>query len=318
VPYRDVEQGDINDFVQEYLHRPTAKADWWDPPHDYVLGGRDNHRPEHGTWLGMTRQGRIACLTNFREEGSKFIEGRRSRGAVVNSYLKTAPESHVSTEDVAQKLIDEGLDGIGGFSLLFGQLRNPETLREKERFGLAIVSNRSEDIRDVAWLCKEPGETHALSNAHYGDTTWPKVVHGEGMVEDGVKESYSNKETKEQLIDRLLDVLSVDTLPRQKVGEEWDIYLNQLRNSVFVPPIGSDSLEARKSADEIAGSSGTPNGTAIFNPTSGVYGTQKQTVILVDKSGKTTFFERTLIDEAGKQIPAGKGDRRFDFAIEGW
>lgn len=267
----------------------------------------------------MTRQGRIACLTNFREEGSKFIEGRRSRGAVVNSYLKTSPDSHVTTEDVAQNLIDEGLDGIGGFSLLFGQLRNPATLGEKHGgVGLAIVSNRSEDIRDVAWLCKEPGETHALSNAHYGDTTWPKVVHGEEMVEEGVKESYAKKETKEQLIDRLLHVLSVDTLPRQKVGEEWDVYLNQLRNSVFVPPIGSDSLQARKTADEIAGANSRPNATTIFNPTSGVYGTQKQTVILVDKSGKTTFFERTQIDEAGTQLPPGKGDRRFDFAIEGW
>lgn len=267
----------------------------------------------------MTRQGRIACLTNFREEGSKFIEGRRSRGAVVNSYLKTSSDSHVTTEDVAQNLIDEGLDGIGGFSLLFGQLRNPATLGEKHGgVGLAIVSNRSESLRDVSWLCKEPGETHALSNAHYGDNTWPKVVHGEEMVEKGVKESHANKETKEQLIDRLLDVLSVDTLPRQKVGEQWDIYLNQLRNSVLIPPIGSDSLEAKKTADEIAGANGAPNAMAVFNPTSGVYGTQKQTIILVDNNGETTFFERTLIDEAGKQIESGKGDRRFDFAIEGW
>jgi uncharacterized protein with NRDE domain len=200
-------------------------------------------------------------------------------------------------------LIEEGVDGIGGFSLLFGQLRNPETLKEKDgKPGLAIVSNRSRHVHDVTWLCKEPGETHALSNSHYGDMTWPKVVHGEQMVEDGVKESYARKETKEQLIERLLDVLSVDTLPRQKTGEEWDIYLNQLRNSVFVPPIGNDK----------------PNGTVIINPTSGVYGTQKQSIILVDKKGRTTFFERTLVDANGKVIAHGKADRRFDFDIEGW
>lgn len=37
----------------EFLHRPTAPADWWDPPYDYVLGGRDLHRCEHGTWYAI-------------------------------------------------------------------------------------------------------------------------------------------------------------------------------------------------------------------------------------------------------------------------
>jgi len=238
---------------------------------------------------------------------------------VVNSYLKSAPDSDDTTEEVAQKLIEDGVDGIGGFSLLFGRLRNPKTMRERDgKSGLAIVSNRSTDVHDVKWLCKESGETHALSNSYFGDNTWPKVVHGEQMVEDGVKESDAEKETKEALIDRLLDILSMDTLPRQKVGEDWDIYLRQLRNSVFVPPIGNDKLAARKAADEIAGANGTPNGTTIIDPTSGVYGTQKQSVILVDKSGKVTFFERTLVDVKGNPVPRGKGDRSFEFDIEGW
>jgi len=174
----------------------------------------------------------------------EFIEGRRSRGAVVNSFLKTPPESTQTTEEVAEQLIDQGVDGIGGFSLLFGRLRNPAKKNQRsEKSGLAIVSNRSTDVHDITWLCQEGSETHALSNSWYGDQTWPKVVHAEQMVEDGMKESHTTKETKEALINRLLGILSVDTLPRQKVGEEWDIYLNQLRNSIFVPAIGNDKLE---------------------------------------------------------------------------
>jgi len=34
----------------EFLHRPTARATWWEPPNAHVLGGRDMHRSEHGTW----------------------------------------------------------------------------------------------------------------------------------------------------------------------------------------------------------------------------------------------------------------------------
>jgi len=304
--------------TQEYLHRPTAPAGWWDPPNQHVLGGRDNHRAEHGTWLGMTRQGRLACLTNFREEEMAFIQGRRSRGAVVNSFLKTSPKSELTTEEAAEGLINEGLDGIGGFSLLFGRLQKTEKTKKNEKTGLAIVSNRSTNVRDVAWLCQQQGETHALSNSHYGDRSWPKVVHAEQMVEDAAKKSYASKESKEALIDRLLEILSVDTLPRQKVGEEWDIYLNQLRNSIFVPAIGNDKLAARKDADEVRAANGTPNGMTVVDPTSGVYGTQKQTIILVDRLGKVTFLERTLSDDDGKAIPRGSGDRRFDFDIEGW
>jgi uncharacterized protein with NRDE domain len=48
--------------LQEYLHRPTAEATWWPSPDSQVLGGYDLHRPAHGTWLGVTRQGRIAAL----------------------------------------------------------------------------------------------------------------------------------------------------------------------------------------------------------------------------------------------------------------
>jgi uncharacterized protein with NRDE domain len=261
----------------------------------------------------------LACLTNFKEDIMTFVEGKRSRGAVVNSFLKTPSNSGQTTEEVAEALIAEGVDGIGGFSLLFGRLRNPEKQSQRStKPGLAIVSNRSKDVHDVTWLCKDPGETHALSNSHYGDQSWPKVVRAERMVQEGIKKSYAIKESKEALIARLQEVLSVDTLPRQKVGEDWDIYLNQLRNSVFVPPIGDDNLQRKKDADQLRAANGTPNGTAHVDVNSGVYGTQKQTVILVDRQGNVTFVERTLFEGSGDPIPRGKGDRRYDFSIEGW
>jgi uncharacterized protein with NRDE domain len=274
------------------------------------------HRAERGTWLGITKQGRIACLTNFREEGQAMIEGRRSRGAVVNSFLKTPSDSIETPKEAAHKLVENGLDGIGGFSLLFGRLGG-EHDSEKKR-GLAIVSNRAMHPDDVTWILQTPGETHALSNAHFGDLTWPKINDAERLVEIAIQQAMANNESKEDMIQRFLEILSRDTLPRQKGTETWEIYLRQLRQSIFVPSIGDINLEKRKDADQIAGANGTPTGTTVVNPTGGVYGTQKQTVILVDKKGHVTFFERTLYDQLGKPIVRGESDRSFEFDIEGW
>jgi uncharacterized protein with NRDE domain len=52
--------------------------------------------------------------------------------------------------------------------------------------------------------------------------------------------------------------------------------------------------------------------------TSGCYGTQKNIVVLVDKEGKAYYLERTLYDEDAKPIEKGKGDKVFEFQIEGW
>ncbi|KAF4306727.1 hypothetical protein GTA08_BOTSDO05591 [Botryosphaeria dothidea] len=308
----------------EYLHRPTAPAQWWAEPHSYVLGGYDLHRPVHGTWLGITRQGRIAVLTNFREEGAAIIQDERSRGAIPIAWLNTPPDSDEGTADFAQRLVDEGtLKHVGGFSLLCGclqdvvQKRDPaaaETNGDAQKRGLAIISNRTPDVKGLVWLVSASGETHALSNSHYGDRSWPKIVQGEAGTRDAVDASVAAAETKEQLLSRLFDVLSKDTMPRQRNGEQWEIYLRQLRNSIFIPGIGHDVEMAEKPADAVAAATGVETVSA----TSGIYGTQKQSVILVDREGEVTFVERTLYDGDGKPVEEGKGDRRFDFQIEGW
>jgi uncharacterized protein with NRDE domain len=60
----------------EFYARPTAPAAFWDDAPD-VLAGRDLR--EGGTWLGITRSGRFAAVTNFREP-EKYRVGAPSRG----------------------------------------------------------------------------------------------------------------------------------------------------------------------------------------------------------------------------------------------
>lgn len=297
----------------EYLHRPTAEATWWPSPDTQVLGGYDLHRPAHGTWLGVTRQGRIAVLTNYREEDQSLIEGARSRGLIPNAWLKSDPVEKETAHDFARRMIEEdGVQGVGGFSLCYGFIQD---VIKDDGNGLAIVSNRTPDVQGVVHLLQQPNETQALSNAAYGDRSWPKVINGESWTRTAINDSLAAGESREELIERLLGILSRDTMPRQKENEEWDMYLNQLRHSVFVPAIGRDHLEEHKMPKHEVGDVVKEKAA---DATSGCYGTQKNIVILCNKEGKVTYHERTLYDGDAKPIEKGKGDRVFEFQIEGW
>ncbi|KAF2727164.1 DUF833-domain-containing protein [Polyplosphaeria fusca] len=296
----------------EYLHRPTHEATWWPGPHSHILGGYDLHRPAHGTWLGVTRQGRIAVLTNYREEDETIIEGARSRGLIPNAWLKSDLEKNISPEEFARRMLEEdGVKGVGGFSLLYGFVQDVV----KGGKGLSIISNRTPDVDGLIHVAKEAHETHGLSNAAFSDRSWPKVVNGEKAAKEAIKVSVAAKESQDKLIERLFDTMSTDTMPRQKENEAWDMYLNQLRHTIFVPSIGQDALEdGNMPAHEI----GDVVKKRAENPTAGCYGTGKQIVILVDKEGKMVYDERTLFDAHAKEIPKENQHKKFEFQIEGW
>src|ERR1700758_1445802 len=67
----------------EWRERPTEPAHWWksDPP---ILAGRDLRAG--GTWMGVTRGGRFAAVTNFRDPSEKRSTAR-SRGTLVTDFL---------------------------------------------------------------------------------------------------------------------------------------------------------------------------------------------------------------------------------------
>lgn len=70
----------------EFFARPTAPLDWW-PAEDgraAILAGRDLQAG--GTWLGLSRTGRLALVTNVRD-GRGNDPQAPSRGALVPGWL---------------------------------------------------------------------------------------------------------------------------------------------------------------------------------------------------------------------------------------
>ncbi|KAI4151027.1 MAG: hypothetical protein LQ340_003739 [Diploschistes diacapsis] len=286
----------------EHLARPTAAAAYWDPPHQHVLGGRDLFRPVKGTWLGLTKDGRIATLTNFREDQQAQTEV--SRGAMVNAFLTPSPEEVGDTETFVKRLIGgEGARGSGGFSLVCGRIGQP----------LAVVSNRMQKEGEVKWIGKDKAETVGLSNATFGDRSWDKVAGGEQRMQELLKNSQETQAKKEEIIEGLLRLLSIDTLPKHEEGECWISRVRQLRRSIFIPRVGhEDGTEAQAIAAADHDAKVTEE-----KATSGAYGTQKQTVVLVDQEGLITFVEKSLYDEEGQDISRDpRNVRKFELKID--
>ena len=68
----------------EFYARPTAPAGYWPEAPD-VLAGRDLEGG--GTWLGVTRTGRFAALTNYRRGDDGHIPDAPTRGRLVSDFL---------------------------------------------------------------------------------------------------------------------------------------------------------------------------------------------------------------------------------------
>ncbi len=135
----------------EYYSRPSQSAHFWPEAPD-LLAGRD--LVHGGTWLGITRNGRFASVTNYRDP-DRHREDCASRGALVSDYLIGAMSADRYVETV-----NRSADRYNGFSLVLG---------DTER--LLCYSNRDNAVRVLR------RGVHALSN-HLLDTPWPKVRRG--------------------------------------------------------------------------------------------------------------------------------------------
>jgi uncharacterized protein with NRDE domain len=232
----------------EYYDRPAAPASLWqDSPG--LLAGRD--LSEGGTWLGVTRSGRFAALTNVREPGRR-LNNAPSRGSLVRAFL----EGTETPDEFGSRLSDRGSQ-FNGFALLFG---SPE--------GLHHFSNRGDGMAHPL-----PAGIHGLSNGPL-NAPWPKVARGTAALREILANTraHPDKALFDLLADRTLP--ADDDLPSTGVGLEWERLLAPL----FVV---------------------TP-----------VHGTRCSTVILVDRTGRVRFEERSF-DRRGSQI----GRVSFDFTL---
>ena len=181
----------------EYFARATAPLDWWVDAPD-VLAGRD--LVGAGTWLGLSRDGRFAALTNHRDP-SAFRADAPTRGSLVADYL-SGPV--VAPLDYLSRVAQRGAD-YNGFNLIVGDLSQRE---------LGWYCNRADTPP-----CLLPPGVHGISNAVL-DTPWPKLVRKRSEI--GAWVARENAPTLDALIELMRDprVAPDDELP--STGIELD------------------------------------------------------------------------------------------------
>jgi len=177
----------------EWRDRPAEPAHWW-PDIPSLLAGRDVRAG--GTWMGVTREGRFAAVTNFRDPTERR-SGARSRGELVSAFLSGRAQPEAFLTQVLERAPE-----YNAFNLLAG-----------DREGLWYLASREARVRPV------PPGVHGLSN-HVLDEPWPKVVRARRAMEASLGEP--------DPVPRLFEVLSDageapdNELPETGVGVDWE------------------------------------------------------------------------------------------------
>ena len=135
---------------EEYL-RPTQQAGFW-KDHPTILAGRD--LKAGGTWAGITRQGRYAAITNYREPAADS-NAKASRGEIVVDALTSTDSASNWIERFSARA-----DQYPPFNLILGDQKSAH-----------YYTNRAKRTQEVS------RGVFALSNA-FLDSPWPKVIEG--------------------------------------------------------------------------------------------------------------------------------------------
>lgn len=187
----------------EFFPRPTRAAHYWED-YPFILGGRDLE--QGGTWLGITRRGRFAAVTNFREPPLRKI-GKISRGLLVTEYLMgREPPLDYLTETA------KNLARYDAFNLLAG------------------------DTSELYFLSSRKGRAEKLTRGMYGisngelDCPWPKVKKGKAMLDGELKKD--DKPDPERLLAILSEkqIAADGELPDTGIGLE----LERKLSSIFI------------------------------------------------------------------------------------
>lgn len=186
----------------EFYKRPTAKAHFWE---DYpnILAGRD--LMQKGSWLGISKEGRFAALTNYRDPRLSEI-GRVSRGDIVKEFLA----GDISAAEYAQKLSKQRRD-YAGFNVVVS-----------DGTDFYHYNNIYDEINKI------PLGTHSISN-HTLNTPWPKVVKGRERLAQLV-ESHQQYIELDALFNIVFDEERAPDylLPKTGVTLEWERLLSSL------------------------------------------------------------------------------------------
>ena len=196
----------------EFYLRRTRPASWWGQAVP-VLAGHDEEAG--GTWLGITRRGRFAALTNVRAPSERNPHAP-SRGTLVLSALQSAEPTAAWLASNAHRM-----SAYNGFNLLLGDVGPAASADSSNEPRLDYFSNRGA----TAARALAPG-VYGLSNAGL-DTPWPKVTRAVTRFACLVASRVDLKPIMQLLENR--ELARDAELPSTGVPYEWERALSSIQ-----------------------------------------------------------------------------------------
>jgi uncharacterized protein with NRDE domain len=176
----------------EFAARPTAPLHWWQ---EGLLAGKDLQAG--GTWLGITRGGRFAAVTNVRDPGLRAAAvPLGSRGLMVKAFLL----SDCDPQAYAQQML-AAVSEASPYNLILGQIH-------ADSIKALWLGGRSRTLMPL------PAGSHVLSNAEL-NTPWPKARRLQSVL--------ATEDTT--VIDAVMHsqtLASDDELPATGVSFDWE------------------------------------------------------------------------------------------------
>lgn len=211
----------------EFYARPTLSMHWWqDAP---ILAGRDQQAM--GTWLGLSRNGRFAAVTNYRqvENDTAKETALLSRGNLVKNFLCSDQTSHQWSQTLVESTAD-----FDGFNLLTYD-------------GSELVYCNNHDSQPPQILSSG---IYALSNGTL-NSDWPKVDHAREQLHQLIHRSVQTMPQLPELVSLLSleQTYASELLPNTGIPIEWE----QLLSSPFIV---AEDYGTRASTAVIISSSG--------------------------------------------------------------
>ncbi|XP_048099299.1 transport and Golgi organization protein 2 homolog isoform X1 [Alosa alosa] len=181
----------------EFYNRPSKAADFWGSSNEILSGLDLEEGKEGGSWLGISKRGKLAALTNY-------LEGRQNpdaqgRGFLVSNYLT----DNLDSFSYLRKVSNEG-HLYNGFNLLTAEFKaNEDTV--------CYYGNKgsSEPIR------LKPAGIYGLSNSLL-ETPWKKLQHGKRLFSNVVGRTLP----PDGMVQELLQILNNEDLQSPDPAQE--------------------------------------------------------------------------------------------------
>ncbi|KAI1901077.1 hypothetical protein AGOR_G00056420 [Albula goreensis] len=200
----------------EFYNRPSKAADFWGSSNEILSGLDLEEGKEGGSWLGISKRGRLVALTNYLE--GRANPDAQGRGFLVSNFLT----ENIDSYSYLRKVSAEG-HLYNGFNLLTAEFKAKEDM-------VCYYGNKgnSEPIN------LKPAGIYGLSNSLL-ETPWRKLQHGKSLFTSVVSRNLPS----EGLVQELLHILNNEELhtpdPAQEgQGEGYSKLMLQALSAVCV------------------------------------------------------------------------------------